>query len=274
MDEVGKYIEQGYKAIRAQSGVPGPEDRLWRRARARCSTSPPMPALPERARLVDARSICDFVPKLFAAARDDWASTSHLLHDVHHRLTPIEAARLGKDPGALSPVLAGGRDAGREPGRLPPDPPAHHHAARGRRGVQHDLGLQAADREAADRLYPRHRGPCRRHHPSAPHRRSWPSSTRCAPAATAPPTCRRSAWGRRCISTSRCRISASRNTCATPRRPTRCSRTPTRFDDGFLHPGEVPGHGVDIDETLAAKYPYERAYLPVNRLEDGTMWNW
>ncbi|MDR6708613.1 mannonate dehydratase, partial [Novosphingobium sp. 1748] len=30
----------------------------------------------------------------------------------------------------------------------------------------------------------------------------------------------------------------------------------------------------DIDETLAAKYPYKPAYLPVARLEDGTMWNW
>jgi mannonate dehydratase len=35
-----------------------------------------------------------------------------------------------------------------------------------------------------------------------------------------------------------------------------------------------PGHGVDIDEDLAAKYPYKPAYLPVARLEDGTMWNW
>ncbi|MCH4673374.1 hypothetical protein ACVD1S_25625, partial [Escherichia coli] len=24
----------------------------------------------------------------------------------------------------------------------------------------------------------------------------------------------------------------------------------------------------------AAKYPYEPAYLPVARLEDGTLWNW
>ena len=40
------------------------------------------------------------------------------------------------------------------------------------------------------------------------------------------------------------------------------------FEDGYLHPGDAPGHGVDIDEELAAKYPYSRAYLPVNRLED------
>ncbi len=43
---------------------------------------------------------------------------------------------------------------------------------------------------------------------------------------------------------------------------------------GYLQPGEAPGHGVDIDEQVAAKYPYERAYLPVARLEDGTMFNW
>ena len=41
-----------------------------------------------------------------------------------------------------------------------------------------------------------------------------------------------------------------------------------------MHPGEAPGLGVDIDEKLAAKYPYKRAYLPVNRLEDGTLTNW
>jgi L-alanine-DL-glutamate epimerase-like enolase superfamily enzyme len=46
------------------------------------------------------------------------------------------------------------------------------------------------------------------------------------------------------------------------------------FDDGYLQPGDMPGLGVDYDEKLAAKFPYERAYLPVNRKSDGTMWNW
>jgi len=47
-----------------------------------------------------------------------------------------------------------------------------------------------------------------------------------------------------------------------------------RFSDGYLTPGEAPGHGVDIDETLAARFPYAPAYLPIARLEDGSMWNW
>jgi mannonate dehydratase len=47
------------------------------------------------------------------------------------------------------------------------------------------------------------------------------------------------------------------------------------FKDGFMYPGEVAGHGVQIDEKLAAKYPYKWAYLPVNRLaHDGTLCSW
>jgi mannonate dehydratase len=47
-----------------------------------------------------------------------------------------------------------------------------------------------------------------------------------------------------------------------------------RFSDGMMHPGDKPGLGADIDEALAAKYPYQRAYLPVNRKLDGTMHSW
>jgi mannonate dehydratase len=46
------------------------------------------------------------------------------------------------------------------------------------------------------------------------------------------------------------------------------------FSEGMMHPGEAPGLGVDIDEVLAAKYPYRRAYLPINRKFDGTMHSW
>ena len=46
------------------------------------------------------------------------------------------------------------------------------------------------------------------------------------------------------------------------------------FADGMMHPGDTPGLGVDIDEQLASKYPYSRAYLPINRKLDGTMHSW
>ncbi len=36
-------------------------------------------------------------PKLFEKIREACGEDVHLLHDCHHRLTPIEAARLGKE---------------------------------------------------------------------------------------------------------------------------------------------------------------------------------
>jgi mannonate dehydratase len=47
-----------------------------------------------------------------------------------------------------------------------------------------------------------------------------------------------------------------------------------RFEAGYMYPGDAPGLGVDIDETLASKYPYQRAYLPINRKLDGTLADW
>jgi mannonate dehydratase len=46
------------------------------------------------------------------------------------------------------------------------------------------------------------------------------------------------------------------------------------FEDGYLHPGEEPGLGVTLDREAAARFPYDPAYLPVNRLRDGTVHDW
>ena len=51
-------------------------------------------------------------------------------------------------------------------------------------------------------------------------------------------------------------------------------RTSYTFEDGLLHPGDNPGLGVDYDEQLAASFEYTPAYLPVNRLLDGTLHDW
>ncbi|GAA1228389.1 hypothetical protein GCM10009655_28760 [Rhodoglobus aureus] len=46
------------------------------------------------------------------------------------------------------------------------------------------------------------------------------------------------------------------------------------FVDGMLHPGDKPGLGVELNFDEAGKYPDERAYLPCNRLADGTVQDW
>jgi mannonate dehydratase len=46
------------------------------------------------------------------------------------------------------------------------------------------------------------------------------------------------------------------------------------FADGLLHPGDAPGLGVGYDDEAAAKFEYQPAYLPFNRLKDGTVHDW
>lgn len=46
------------------------------------------------------------------------------------------------------------------------------------------------------------------------------------------------------------------------------------FKEGYLHVTDAPGLGVDINEAAAAKYPYERAYLPMTRRADGSVHDW
>ena len=46
------------------------------------------------------------------------------------------------------------------------------------------------------------------------------------------------------------------------------------WHDGYVHPGDGIGLGVDFDVDAAARHPYEQAYLPVARLRDGTLHDW
>ena len=46
------------------------------------------------------------------------------------------------------------------------------------------------------------------------------------------------------------------------------------FAGGYLHPGDAAGLGVELDESAAASFPYQQAYLPYARLRDGTVHDW
>src|SRR5439155_12619090 len=94
LDEVARYSDMGYKAIRAQSGIPGlaspygvSKDRLFYE---------PADAAIATENVWSTAKYLDHAPKFFEAIRARFGFEHHLLHDVHHRLTPIEAARLGK----------------------------------------------------------------------------------------------------------------------------------------------------------------------------------
>lgn len=49
---------------------------------------------------------------------------------------------------------------------------------------------------------------------------------------------------------------------------------PLRFEEGHLFINDALGLGVTFNESEAMKYPYKRSYLPVSRLDDGTLWDW
>ena len=147
LDEVARYVDMGYKAIRAQCGIPGLAVDLRRgegqdvlRA-GRCGD-------PDRKPLVDAE-----IPRPRAEAVRRHPRAVRLRSPSPARRPPPPDADRGRPARqvarAVSPVLDGGPDAGREPGGVPPDPPAHGHADRGRRGLQHDLRLPAADRASS-----------------------------------------------------------------------------------------------------------------------------
>ena len=92
-DEVARYIERGYKAIRAQSGVPGLHS-TYGVSGDKMYYEPADAALPTE-NVWSTEKYLDHVPKLFDRLRARFGFEHHLLHDVHHRLTPMEAARLG-----------------------------------------------------------------------------------------------------------------------------------------------------------------------------------
>ncbi len=47
-----------------------------------------------------------------------------------------------------------------------------------------------------------------------------------------------------------------------------------KLEAGLFQVSDAPGLGVDFDETEAKRYSYERGYHPIVRLEDGTIWDY
>src|SRR5262249_7724821 len=94
-EEVGRYIARGYKAVRAQSGVPGMK-KVYGVSTLKDAYEPADSALPTVTDWNTTKYLLH-APQLFERLRADHGAEIELLHDVHHRLSPIEAARLGKD---------------------------------------------------------------------------------------------------------------------------------------------------------------------------------
>ncbi|HEX8302795.1 D-mannonate dehydratase ManD [Sphingomonas sp.] len=266
-----EYLEQGYKAVRLQSGVPGIAT-TYGVSGERFYYEPAKGSLPDET-IWSTSKYMNHVPKLFERARDALGWDVHLLHDVHHRLTPIEAGRLGKDL---------------EPYRLfwlEDTTPAENQAAF-RLIRQHTTtplavgeifnsiwdAKQLIEEQLIDyiRATVVHAGGITHLRRIAALADLYQVRTGCHGATDLSPVTMAAAL----------HFGLSVPNFGIQEYMRHSAETDAVFPhgysltDGLMHPGEAPGLGVDIDEELAAKYEYKRAYLPVNRLEDGTMFNW
>lgn len=270
-EAVGRYVELGYRAVRAQTGVPGLK-LAYGVGRGDMYYEPADAALPTETVWATHRYL-DHIPKLFERLRAAFGQDLHLLHDAHHRLTPIEAAQLGK---ALEPFrLFWLEDA----------TPAENQEAF--RLIRQHCTTPLAVGEVFNTIWDAKdliqnqlvdfirmtvvgSGGITHLRRVADFAALWQVRTGCHGATDLSPVTLGTAvhfdtWVPNFGIQEYMRHSE---------RTDEVFPHDYRFADGALHVGESPGHGVDIDEKLAARYPYRPASLPVARLEDGTMWNW
>ena len=271
VDEVAKYKQQGYLAIRAQSGIPGLPS-TYGVAKDKMSYEPAEKGLPPE-NVWSTEKYLLHVPKLFEALRLKFGDDLHLLHDVHHRLTPIEAARLGK---SLEPyhlfwledaVTAELQEGFRLIRKHTTTPLAAGEIFNSvwdanlliteqlidylRMTVVHGGGLTHLKKIAAlAEIF---------HVRTGSH-----GATDLSPVAMA----------------AALHFDISINNFGIQEYMRHTAETDEvfphsySFNAGYLYPGDAPGLGIDYHEKLGEKFPYERAYLPVNRKLDGTMFNW
>ena len=265
------YQEQGYKAIRLQSGVPGLAS-TYGVSKDRYFYEPADADLPTENVWSTEKYMRSVVP-LFEKAREALGWDVHLLHDIHHRLTPIEAGRLGKDLEPFRPFWledatpAENQDAFRLIRQHTTTPLAVGEIFSSIWDCKHLIENQLIDYIRATVV---HAGGISHLRKIANLADLYQVRTGCHGATDLSPVCMAAALH---FDLSVPNFGVQEYMRHTPETDAVFPHAYT-FADGAMHPGEAPGLGVDIDEELAAKYEYNRAFLPVNRLEDGTMFNW
>lgn len=268
---VAHYVELGYKAIRAQSGIPGLKSTYGVGRGGMFYEPAEKKAPPENSWSTE--HYMTFIPKLFERLRKEFGPEVHLLHDAHHRLTPIEAARVGKslEPYHLfwleDPTPAELQESFRLIRQHTTTPLAVGEVFNTIFDCQELIEEQLIDYIRTTVV---HAGGISHLRKIAHLAEMYQVRTGSHGATDLSPVCMAAAL----------HFDLSVHNFGVQEYMRHAPETDAvfphayYFENGFMHPGEKPGLGVDIDEALAAKYPYERAYLPVNRKLDGTMHNW
>jgi mannonate dehydratase len=271
LQAVAQKREKGYQAIRVQCAVPGLEG-TYGVARGGKAYEPATRGLPESSTWSTERYLA-FIPPVFERVRREFGPDLHLLHDVHHRLTPIEAGRLGRmlEPWHLfwmeDPVPAELQESYRVIRQHTTTPLAVGEVFNSIHDCATLITEQLIDYIRASVT---HAGGLTHLRKIASLAEVYHVRTGCHGATDLSPVCLAAAlhFG---LSVHNFGIQEHM-----PHAPETDAVFPHAytFADGLMHPGEAPGLGVDLDEALAAQHPYERAYLPVARKLDGTVHSW
>ena len=270
-EAVAKYREQGYRAIRAQSGVPGLE-KTYGVQKGTAGYEPAESELPLETVWSTPKYLLH-TPALFERLRADHGPDIALLHDVHHRLTPIEAARLAKD---LEPYRlfwledatpAENQEAFELIRRHSTTPLAVGEVFNSIWDCKHLIERQLIDYIRSTIV---HAGGITHVRRIANLAALYQVRTGFHGATDLSPVCMGAALH---FNTWVPNFGIQEYMHHTPE-TLEVFPHDYGYEAGQLHCGDSPGHGVEIDEALAAKFPYAPKQLPVARLEDGTMWDW
>ncbi len=272
VEGVVELREQGLAAIRAQVAIPGLPPSYGTGPSTDQAARGTIQPLPNE-EIWATHKYLPLVPKLFEKLRDAVGWDVHLLHDVHHRLTPIEAARLGKD---LEPHrLFWLEDA--VPAEL----------QEGFRIIRQHTTQPLAVGEVFNSIFDTttliteqlidyvrvtsvHAGGITGLKKIFDFASIYHVRSAChGPMDVSPVAMGCNIHVDVAISNFGIQEFSGYTEATLEMFP--CAWTYSR---GYLQPGEAPGHGVDIDEKIAEKHPYAPAYLPVARLEDGTLSSW
>jgi mannonate dehydratase len=272
LESVGAHVERGYRAVRVQSPAPGVAAVYGVSADGAAYEPAKRGVLPVE-EVWDVRAYLRHIPAVFATLRAQLGPALPLLHDAHHRLTPIQAAQLGR---ALEPydlfwledvTPAENQEVLRTVRRHTTTPLAIGEVFNTIWDCQTIVQEQLVDYIRTSATHAGGITHLRRIFQLAELYQIKSGShgpTDISPIGMA---------------------AALHVDLAIPNFGIQEHQVHEalvdqvfphayRFEDGLMHPGDEPGLGVSLDEELAAQHPYEPAYLPVTRLPDGSMHDW
>ncbi|MDN5569647.1 MAG: D-galactonate dehydratase family protein [Propionibacteriaceae bacterium] len=271
LDDVGRFLDAGFEAVRAQTGLAGVPQAYGAHA-AGSTYDPADGSLPTETGW-DTPTYLDQAPQYLAAVRDRFGFDFALLHDCHHRMTPNEAGRFGRSVEELKlfwmedPTPAENQEGFRLIRQRTSTPIAVGEVLNSIWDVQTLITEQLIDYVRTSVSHAGGITHLRRIFDLAAlyHVRSGShGATDLSPVSLAAALALDITIPNFGIQEYMAHLPVTHEV----------FRPGYRLESGRVWLSDAPGLGVEVDEAAAKKFPYERKYLPVARLADGTLWDW